>query len=451
MRAATGSSVLVAFGLEQAFGIPGTGGLTAYRVNLPVTGDLVGSESQSGQANPSGFQERGVPGARGGKSSWSLPMRAPWMLEFLEHLFGGVVKATVQAGPPAVYKYTFTPTLSGVDTSFYGLFSKPPVERALQFGIKFESLEMEIGDKEEVPVKLDGFLGHGTRLGVATRTETGSYDLGPHIRGPLLDPAAGSVHVRVTRVLESAGGLQFKVEQTTGSPTFPGTAVSVYIDPLTGRADWQNLQGSDGLDLGIWGENKDPLEIIFPGTAADHEDLDIGDTYEFPVTWADPAIPVATGGQRFTAAHWVTRFRPVGGGTWFEKRVNTGSFKAQWPVTVNQANASRYAQGMDRDGIFLPTFNFKRAFYDLFFADASDRHSRVELQMAFEGRQLGTGAHRESLTLTAPSVGIGESKRVPGKAQVVEEEVSLTGETNDAGDPPLTIEVITTRNWTPTS
>ena len=79
---------------------------------------------------------------------------------------------------------------------------------------------------------------------------------------------------------QTAGGLQFKTEQTPDSPTFPGPAAAVALD-ATGEAIWQNLQGADGLDLGFWEENRDPLEIVWPGTAADHAALAVGDIFTF--------------------------------------------------------------------------------------------------------------------------------------------------------------------------
>jgi len=449
MKAATGSATLWGLGLEQEYGVPGSG-VKGYKAILPLAGDVVGVEGETGQVNTSGFLERGIPGAKDGEVDFALPMMAAHLLEFYEHLFGSVAKSTLEAG---VYQYVFTPTLAGLDTSFYGLVSKPPVEKNWLYGIKFGSIEQEIGDNEEIPTRMKGFASHGTRLGaaVAEGTLSGTYAKGPHLRGPLKNPAGGPVYVRVSRVLESAGGLQFKVEQTAGAPTFPGAAVSVAMDASTDEATWQNLAGATGLDLGYFDENKDPLEIIFPGSAEDHEDLVIGDTFKFPVTWSDPALTYITGAQRFTSAHWVFRHRAIDALAWIEKRLNTGKLTLEWEVTPDRGNGSRYPFAMLRDGLLTPTLEFEGSFVDRVFAEALDTHARIEAQQAFEGRQLGTGAHRESITYDFPSVRVDERKAPIANAKALKETVTLIGETDEAGAAPVTVTVITGRNWTPST
>ncbi len=442
---ATGAGALLALGLEQQFGIPG-GGLTGYRVRLPIKAALTGAEAASGAVNQSGFIERGIPGAKGGAMEWSLPMRAGELLEFFEHLFGSVAKTTLETG---VYKYTFTPTINGVDTSFYSLFSTAPVEKWWLYGIKFGSLDGEIGDNTEIPVKLQGFLGHGTRLGAAVPDDdnTGTYALGPYIRGVLKDRAAGPVHVRVTRVV---GGLQFKVEQTSDSPTFAGAAVDVLLDGETLEGTWQNLQGHDGLDLGLWAENKDPLEIVWPGAAADHADLEIGDVFVFPVAWSNPAVPYLSGHQRLTSAHWLLQLRAVGAATWITKPVTSGKFSIDRAVSPDRGNNSRYPFGLIRDGMFTPSLELSRSFVDAFFTDKGERQERLEGRLQFLGRQLGaSGANREGITFTYSSLRIDGDERAPANEKAIDEKLKLTGETNDEGDPPLVVEIVTTRNWTP--
>jgi hypothetical protein len=443
---ATGSALLLALGLEPEYGIPGSN-LTAYRARLPVKAGLTGQEVPSGAVNPSGVLERGIPGTKGGALELALPLRAGELLEFFEHLFGAAEKTALE---PGVFRYTFSPAVPGVDTSFHALYSTPPVERWQLYGIKLGALALDIGDNTEIPVSLKGLIGHGTRLGAAVpgAANTGTYALGPVLRGPLADRAAGDVHVRVTRV---AGGLQFKTEQTLGAPTFPGTAVDVVLDPETGRATWQNLQGADGLDLGIWAENKDPLDIVWPGTAADHAELAPGDTFTFPVSWTDPDVPFLTGHQRFTSAHWVMKLRNAGAAAWATKPVNTGKVSIERAITADRGNNSRYAFAMVRDGLFIPRLELSRKLVDSFFSDKQERHDRLEAQLLFEGRQLGTGEFRESLTFTYASLRIDKAERTPASAKAIEENVELTGETDESGAPPLLLDVITPRDWTPSN
>jgi hypothetical protein len=447
---ATGSAVLWAVGLERSFGIPGVE-LTAHKAVLPLDSDLLDTETAGAAVNQSGYLERGVPGPKGGKSTWSLSLTTGTILEFLEHLLGGVTKTPLA---PGIYQYLFHPTRNGVDTSFYALLSKSPVLRTWLYGMKFSKLSLAIGDNTEIPVQLEGLISHGTRMGapVPAVTNTGIYSLGPYLRGALRSPSAGPVHVQVTQVV---GGLQFKAEQTNGAPTFPGAAVDVALDlglGLDAEAIWQNLQGADAVDLGFWQENRDPLEIIWPGSAADHAALEAGDVFTFapPGQWTDPDLPSLSGYQRFTSAHWTVALRAAGAASWTTMRCRKGTFDLSWPITDERGNGSRYPYALLRDGLFAPSLKIERALVDPFFADQAESAGRLEAALAFTGRQL-TADFRESITVTFAAARIAAAKRSIRDARTIPEEITLIGETNDTGAPPVTIEVITTRDWTPTS
>jgi hypothetical protein len=437
---ATGSAVLWAVGRERSFGIPGAA-LTAYKAVLPLDSDLLDNETEGAAVNQSGYLERGVPGPKGGKSTWSLSLTTGAILDFLEHLLGGVTKTQLAAG---IYQYLFQPTRTGVDTSFYALLAKSPVLRAWLYGLKFSHLALAITDNAEIPVHLEGKISHGTRMSAAIpdAANAGAYTLGPILRGALRTPTA--VHVQVTRV---AGGLQFKTEQTAGSPTFPGPAADTVIET------WQNLQGADGLDLGFWEENRDPLEIIWPGTAADHAALAIGDIFTFqpPGQWTDPDIPALTGAQRFTSAHWTLALRTTGtADPLIPIRCRKGTLDLAWPITEERGNGSRYPYALLRDGLFAPSLKIERALIDPFFADRAESAARLEAALAFTGRQLDP-TYRESIRITFASARIDAAKRIAKDPRTIAEEVTLIGETNAADDPPITIEVITSRDWTPSS
>jgi len=438
---ATGSAVLWAVGRERSFGIPGTS-LTAHKAVLPLDSDLLDTETAGAAVNQSGYLERGVPGPKGGKSTWSLSLTTGTILEFLEHLLGGVTKTQLA---PGIFQYLFHPTRSGVDTSFYALLSRSPVLRTWLYGMKFSKLSLAIGDNTEIPVQLEGLISHGTRMGAAlpAATNTGTYVLGPHLRGALRNPAAGPVHVQVAQV---AGGLQFKTEQTNDVPTFPGAAVAAILDT------WQNLQGADNLDLGFWQENRDPLEIIWPGTAADHAALEVGDVFTLqpPGQWTDPDLPSLTGYQRFTSAHWTVALRAAGAASWTTMRCRKGNLELAWPISDERGNGSRYPYALLRDGLFAPSLKIERALIDSFFADQAESAGRLEATLAFTGRQL-TPDHRESITITFAAARISAAKRSIRDARTIPEEITLIGETNDAGAPPVSIEIITTRDWTPSS
>jgi len=438
---ATGAAVLWAVGRERSFGIPGGGGLTAHRAILPLDADLLDAESESAAVNQSGFLERGAPGPKGGTATWSLRLTTGTILEYLEHLLGAVTKTALA---PGIFHYAFEPTRQGADTSFYALLARSPVLRTWLYGLKLSKLSLSIGDNQEIPVKLEGHISHGTRMSapVPAATNAGTYTQGPHLRGALRDPAAGPVHVQV---IATAAGLHFKTEQTTGSPTFPGPAVAA-------ESTWQNLQGADNRDLGIWEENRDPLEIIWPGTPIDHATLAPGDTFTFhpPGAWPDPVIPSIAGFQRFTSAHWTVALRTVGTPTWTPMSCRKGTLELSWPVTAERGNGSRYPYALLRDGLFAPSLKLERALTDPFFADRAETAARLEAQLALTGRQLHA-THRESITFTFASARIDAAKRLPKDARTIPEEITLIGETTETLTPPLTVAVITTRDWSPLS
>lgn len=451
MKAPTGNASLVALGLERSHGVPGRTAVTGYKVALPFEGDLETKPNPAAAVNPLGVLEPGTPGEKSGKVSLSIALTASTTLEFLEHLLGGVTKTVLEAGPPAVYRYLFEPDyVDGVETSFYGLLGLAPVERTWFYAILFDMLELDLG-KGELLSKLSGGLGHATRMSapVPDAANTGSYTMGPYLRGPLANAAAGKVHVQVT----SVAPLQFKVHQTAAAPTFPGAAVAALLDPEAGTGTWQNLQDQAGLDLGFWGENKDPLEIIWPGDAADHGTIDVGDTWGFdPPGWATPAITyLAAQAHRLTSAHWVTRMRKPGDAAWIEKPFEGGKLRLDKKVTWWRGGASRYPYAVTRDGDLVPELELDRPFFDRFFRDRLDAEGRVDVEVLLQGRQLGTGVHREGLTVRFRSARVDEAKRPVSARGTVKEKVKLVGETNDAGDQPVTIEVVTSRNWTPSA
>jgi hypothetical protein len=130
-------------------------------------------------------------------------------------------------------------------------------------------------------------------------------------------------------------------------------------------------------------------------------------------------------------------------------RCRKGTLDLSWPITDERGNGSRYPYALLRDGLFAPSLKIERALVDPFFADQAESAARLEAALSFTGRQL-TADYRESITVTFAAARIAAAKRSIRDARTIPEEVTLIGETNDAGAPPVTVEVITTRDWTPT-
>ena len=451
--AATGNEVLWALGSEPHYNVPG-GALTAYDPILPVSAGMVPSESASTAVNRAGYVRAGVPGPKGGTVEWSLPLTVAQLPEYLEHLIGDAVRDDPEAG---VVRLTFEPpNLSDfADTSFWALFGKLPVRKELVYGIKFGALEMTIGDNAMIPVKVSGEASQGTQLSPpeAQPGNLGVYSLGPHVRGPL-DRSTGDVWIQVSRDVAS-GGLRFKAWHGEGDvPNFVASPeVDVLVD-LDGRGAWQNLQDQAGADLGIWAENVDRLEVIFPGTSVDHGDLAIGDTFRFrrKNSWATPALSTIAAAQAFTSAHWTVKVRPAGSAAAYrEELVDSGVLKIEAPIQPRRGNASRYVHQILRPGPFTPGLTFKRAFVDDFFGDLLERHERLDVVTSFAGRQLGGGALREGIEWRMPSAGLAKADAPISGADTVTEDVELVGETDDAGNPPLSVVLVTERDWTPSA
>ncbi len=447
---ATANAVVFGLGLEPQYGMPGST-LIGYDPVLPVGAFLTGATSPAIGVNRSGYPRKGVPGPKGGPLDFGHRLTVAHLLELLEHIVGHADRTILE---PGVFRYVFEPPgpSAHVNSSLWGLVGREPVDRGWFYGARAGKLEMQIGDNTAIPARLTGFVGHGTRLGPVEPQagNTGTYTRGPHLRGVLADPDAGDVWIEVTRDV-AGGGVQFKAEQTSGAPTFAGPAVDVVLDN-NGRGSWQNLQGADGRDLGLWAENKDPLELVFPGDATERADLAVGDQFCFRVAWDPPALSTITALHSFTSAHWTLGVRKAGSADAYRQiPVNSGTIGYEHAVEEDRGCSSRYAYEVIRTGDPTPTMAFARSFADRFCMDLLERHEAIDIEAAFHGAQIGTGAYRESLTIRLPSAGISKDEAPVSGDGRLQESVELGGETDDNGNPPATITAICTRDWTPSA
>ncbi|HEX4954804.1 MAG TPA: hypothetical protein VF017_15535 [Thermoanaerobaculia bacterium] len=442
---ATGSRVIWGLGLELEPGIPGGTALEFFNPVLPLEANLVSEEAPSKAVNRSGFLEPGTPGDKTGKISFADRFTVTRILPFLWGLFGIVTKTNPVAG---VYRYVFEPGLDGpgLAASFWSYGALPPQERGYGSFIRFDELKLDLKSGGELVAALKGYRGHGSRSGlaVADAGNTGTYSLGPWLRGPVAS-TAGSIAVQVTQVV---GGLQFKTFQGAGAPAFTGAAHDVYLDPVSGRGAWQILVDEAGLDVGLVGENYDPCQIVWPGAPADHADLDVGDVFTFePEQASDPATTVLAG-RRFTTAHLQAFQRAIGAPDWVPLQGLEGELMIQNKIEAVSTFGTRYYGRLDRNGLFEAGVKVKRRYTDRTFVDTADRHERLQLRLLFEGQQL-TAAYREGLDFVFGSAMVGSPKRDPKDQKLVDEEIELTAETDGAGSHPLTATVTTARDWTP--
>lgn len=204
------------------------------------------------------------------------------------------------------------------------------------------------------------------------------------------------------------------------------------------------------VDFGIWEENYDPLEVIFPGDTTAQGDIDIGDAWSFNVDWTDPAATYIAA-QRFTGAHFVVEYRKRGATTWIPVQATSAAPVIAWGLTPDIALGSRYYFALDRDLPLAPTCQLQRKYRDNVFRELNEAHEHFELRVRWLGQQLGTGANRESIEYEWPFVAVQSISQPVASSQAIQETVQLVAEEDPDGDPVVTVTLITDRNWTPTA
>lgn len=245
---ASGATVL--FGLRRELADqPGVPDLAQsriyYRPVSPLAAKLVRSLVPSPEINASGFQQRGMPGAITGPLDLAYMLTAAGLLEPVETIFGQLAKSEPETD---IFQYVGTPVRVGVDTTFDGLLSEAPVARQRFSMGALSGWTLAIGNNQPLAIRFAGLFGYDTHLSaaVADGGNTGTYTMGPDIRGNLRKPRDGeTVAIDVTRDV-AGGGIQVKLERIPGgggAATFPSAALDVAYDS-DGNAVWQNAAGA---------------------------------------------------------------------------------------------------------------------------------------------------------------------------------------------------------------
>ncbi len=437
---ATVTNSIFALGLEpfDGYGHP-RGPLTSYDFVPPVAADLGGGESDSQQVNRSGYARAGVPGPKGGPVEWQFPLRSGAWLEHLHHLAPAATKNDLGGG---AYEYTFSSQfVGGVQTSYYGLLAKPPAEAVVFHGARFSGLEFDIGNDSSIVGKLTGLNAHGTSAGFPEVQSGSLYTLGPLVRGLVLDPDAGDIYLEITRDT-AGGGVQFKFEQTLEVPTFPApAAIDLYTS--AGLGAWQQLPG-----IGLYGLVVDPFEVIFPGAAATHAALAIGDRWRIPAAAVVPATVVPPSeGHDYTSAHWQLLTGTVDTVADTDLAVLSGACRILRPVSADPQNGSLYPRCISADGRFGLELDLKRRLVDDYFKRVYDRKTRISLRTEFLGAPIAASGFYESIRIDGQRWSVTERTSAVSGQGKIDEDIKLRAETNDAGDPPGTIRVVSARDW----
>jgi hypothetical protein len=515
---ASGSAVLFGLRQELRFGVPDLSKpIVWHELDLPLAMELVRSLGATLETDSRGFAVRGIPAAITGPVDMAWPLRASTFLEVVEHGLGGrgvLAKSTLETG---VYQYLGTPTRVNGDTSYGAVVCLAPVDRQRPSGIKWNQLVIPIGPGE-IPARMAGLFAHSTHMSAADQDSgTGTYALGPDIRGPVRRPRAGeTIHIKATRTV-AGGGLQLKAELVPAgaAPTFPGAALDAYYDS-EGNGDWANLSGAYQLtgtvsvaaggtalagvgtkfldelvagksfitiagetkavtavasntaatiaahtagaagvvahllnqDFGYWGENRDTLDFIYPGTVTDHGDIDLNDIWIFSAEWDNPT-PTYISGQRFTSAHWFVYWRRRGATVWNPLEIEgNGTFTVPWPATANQGWSTRHYTGITREGVLLPTLQVSRKYTSREFAYLKEEEALFEMRLEALGQRIGPSqGYRESIRFDTKGAEITtRTAPIAGPAALVET-LNIAWKASEDGDPPLTTTIITDRNY----
>ncbi|MEM9552672.1 MAG: hypothetical protein AAGC60_00310 [Acidobacteriota bacterium] len=443
---ATGRSTRLLLGPELALGQPDdTATPVEWQFIPPLGAGLKHTESESAEITRGGFKKKGLPGPVTGEAfDLATAFSAGRLIEPMVHLMGHLESKTeVETG---AFQYVVHHVKQKTHLqSFGGYYDLEPIRRWRMYGIKLQELGWSIGDNNEIPVRAKGQQLHGSELGpgVADVGNAGTYAYTPVVRGPLLDRAGGAIHVQVA----STSPLTFRVEQGA-APTWAGPTHEQLYDE-TGESLFVECRGPDGFDLGIVsGENKDPLEAVFPGRAADHADLAVGDTWTFaPIGgWQLPAATqIAT--PRMTSAHWRFRIQAQGAPSFSEVKLETGSYTITDAMQRRGGSGSRYAHDLERQAMGGHSCELKRGLVSDYFLDGQQRRTQYTAEHRFEGPQIGTsGTYREGMVLTWPKVGLYEHDAAVANADRVEETIKLEAEDTEDGSPSAIAVITTTRN-----
>lgn len=442
---AQGNQILLGFGNELSEGIRNDAAALWYvKPILPANARFGFAKSPGGEVNQSGFAEKGVPGPVTGAFDFGCRMSVPALFHVTRHFFRDIAKSTLETG---VYQYVCTPDRSVAEQTLFALFGMPPVDQMYQHGIKFGSVAAQVGNNTAIAARIQGQAMHFSRLGLAVADggNTGTWTGKPVVRGPLASESAGNLFVEVTGLAP----LTVKLQQAVGTtpPTMAGSTTVVQTYDADGNAVFVNALSDTGGEIGIWAENKDPLMIVFPGTAAAHADIDVGDVWYFPVSWALPS-PTYLAGQRFTSAHQLNQYSTDGGTTWVDLNTLTTNFGLTDPLAADQGSNSRYPFALDRNGQLVPTIGFTRKVRDRAFRDIYEQDADLKLRTYFLGQLLAGGPNRESLKLDWARLEALTLADPAQNDQAIVETSTFRGVTDNSATAPVVATFITDQDYT---
>ncbi len=450
---ATGRQVVIEIGKEQNPGEgPGALVLEGLKPNLPFSIEPNSTINPAGIVNNTGFAEVGLPGAVEIAPDFAVSLNPALLLPFLQNMLGDVTKTN----PDGIFKYVLEYLKTATFPRLYARVGLPPTDNRRQhYNGLLSGLTIEATASDPMFGRFAGLFGHTTAMGVAVADggNTGSYTEGPYIRGVLADETAGSVFVEITQDV-AGGGLEMKFEQSTGAPTFPGTEIAVDYD-ADGNAKWMmtynETAGGVFTDHGFHGENKDPVEIIFPGTSTEHGNLDVGDQWEFKIqsAAADPSPTYGSIGWRPTAASALVQISTDSMVTWDDLPLDTITINMESPTSSGLKPGSKYATQIVRQGGMSGTLEIAREMYTATLKRMIEAFESFAIRVQIEGARIGTnGINRDGVVLLCGNCRLTSNTAPVSSEDAVIENIVITPYQGTSGEASMIFTIHTARDYT---
>ena len=446
---AVGSSADFAAGPEIRPGEPQLSRLATYAAIPSVDMQGKDTSAESTKLGAGSGEQEGVAGKLEGTFDVGLRTAPGTLLPWLLNIAGGAcIKDEPETG---VFRYRFDAVqIKDLVScrSFSAVLGRHPVDVIRRDGCQPASLNMASGNNQEIASRLTGFNTHGCKFGFAQAAggNAGAYPFEPILRGTALSHAE-PIHVRVV----TASPLVVRVEQSA-VPTFTGRTLDLSTVGEDGYALWEDARGADGAHLGVVvADNRNPMEIIFPGKPADHALLADGDTWTFakPGTWqmSDYNPPSGDAGTyEKTSAHFDLKVAPYGTTNWVRVgRSDNMDFVLETGAEAEYFTGSRSAGGGVRNKPTMARIGLNRSLASAYFLDAAERRHRFQAELTLKGPDIGTShTYQDSAKFTLRYCSVEDYSAPVASNAAIKEGFALKAKRVPDGDEPfMSVELIT--------
>ncbi len=450
---ATGSSADFGAGVELRPGQPQQNRLRQYSMLPSVDVQSKDETTEPTKLSSGTGKAEGVPGKLSGTFDVGLRTAPGTLVPWLAFFAGGAIDKTEPE--TGVYRYAFDAVLSSDLVSaptFSAVLGRNPVDTVRRDGIAPTELTAASGNNTEIATRVKGFSTHGCKFGFAQAagTNTGSYPYQPILRG-IAASDAQPIHLRVT----SKAPLRVHLEQAD-APTWAGFELDLSASyGENGYAVWEVARGADRAHLGlVVGNNWNPMEVVLPGTLAEHALLEVGDTWTFarPGAWRvrDLALPSGDAGTHektsaaFDLVVWeygqAQKFR-VQGADNIDLNLTSGA-------EPDTGTGSRAAFGILREDSIGYSIGINRKLASKFFLDGSERQKRYGTELTLRGPDIGTThTYQDSVRIVSPYNRIKDYTAPVASVATIVEGFALEARDSPDGSPVISVEITTEADY----